>query len=135
MSEILVASVRDAYEAWNQGDWDVASAALHPEFEWTTAPQVPNAGVYRGREAVKAFFKDQGAAFDHWAVEPEEFLEGDDRVVAFIKIRAVPKGSSKEIEIRIAHLWTFRGGKAIAGQAFPRREEALVAAGLGHDDA
>ena len=51
--------------------------------------------------------------------------------MVFVKIRARPKGSSAEIELRNGHLWTFRDGKAISLRMFPKPEEVLEAAGLG----
>jgi ketosteroid isomerase-like protein len=38
--------------------------------------------------------------------------------------------SSAFLERRAAHLWTMRGNKATRLEIFPRREEALEAAGL-----
>ncbi len=51
-------------------------------------------------------------------------------MVAFVKFRLRPKGSTAEFEIRIGTLWTFRDGKVIAAEGFPEREKALEAAGL-----
>jgi ketosteroid isomerase-like protein len=132
MSQENVEALRSAYDAVNRRDWDAALQAAHPDFEWTTDPRVPNAGTYRGREEVKRFFEDQTAAFETWAVEPERFFETEegDRIVAFVKFRMSPKGSSAELEIQTAALWTFRDGKAVSGQGFAERERALEAAGL-----
>jgi ketosteroid isomerase-like protein len=44
--------------------------------------------------------------------------------------RARPRESSAFLERRAAHLWTMRGNKAIRLEIFPRRGDALEAAGL-----
>ena len=61
---------------------------------------------------------------------PEEFFEGDDRVVVFVTQRAQPKGSSAVIEIKTGDVWTLRDGKVLTLETFPQREKALEAAGL-----
>jgi hypothetical protein len=45
-------------------------------------------------------------------------------------LRSRPAGSRAEVEIRAAHVWTMRDGRATRLEIFPRREKALEAAGL-----
>ncbi len=130
MSQENVEAVRESYAAGNRGDWDLAFSSAAPEFEWETDPRVPNAGIYRGRAAVQRFFEDQAAPFEGRTIEPERFISDGDQVLAFVRIRVRPRGSGAEVVAEIAHLWTFRDGRCIRGQAFARREEALDAAGL-----
>jgi hypothetical protein len=68
--------------------------------------------------------------FEAWALQPEEFFERDDQVAVVYKVRARPKGSSAEIEIRNGALWTIQGGKAVSLRFFSKPEDALEAAGL-----
>ena len=130
MSQADIETLRSAYEAVNRGDWDSAFGAMHPDFEWKTADQVPLAGTYRGPEEVRRFFGDQRKAFEEVLFEPEQFFERGDRIVVFLRGRLRPRGSSATVEIRIANLWTMRDGKAARCEAFPVREEALKALGL-----
>jgi ketosteroid isomerase-like protein len=130
MSQADVETLWDAYEAANRGDWDSAVRAMHPDFEWKTADQVPLAGTYRGPDEVRRFFEDQRKAFEEVLFEPEQFFERGDRIVVFVLGRFRPRGSSARVEVRIAHLWTMRDGKAARCKAFPVREEALEAVGL-----
>jgi ketosteroid isomerase-like protein len=130
MSQENVETLRAGYEAVNRGDWDSAFRAMHPDFEWKTADQVPLAGTYRGPEEVRRFFEDQRKAFEEVLFEQEQFFERGDRIVVFLLGRLRPRGSSATVEIRIAHLWTMRNGKAARCEAFPVREEALEAVGL-----
>ena len=120
--------MRRAYDAMNRGDWDAALENAHPDVTWTTAPQVPNAGTYEGRDAMRDFLEDQREPFDSFTLEVDESFAKDDQVLLFLNVRARPKGASKEVEVEIAHLWTFRDGKAAAGQSFPDRRDAVEAA-------
>ena len=126
MSQENVEIVRRAYVALADRDWDALFRDAHPEFALVTQLQ----GSFRGPEDARRFIEDQISAFRTWTAEPEEFLEGSDQVVAFVRSRAQPTGSSAEIEIKIAHVWTLRDGKVLTIETFPKREEALEAAGL-----
>ena len=113
MSQENVEIVRSIYEAFNRGDWDAAFRYTHPDFELTTPPGI-NAGTFRGCEECQGFWQDAITAFEAVTAEPEEIFESGEQVVAFVKTRARPKGSSAEIEIRTGHLWTFRDGKVLS---------------------
>jgi uncharacterized protein len=127
--------VRRMYEAFNRGDWEAAFADTSPEIEWETDPRHPKAGIYRGREEFQRFMQDLEDPFEQSVIEPEQFFARGDRVVAFIKIRRRPSGSTAELAIRIGELWTLHDGKIVRGQAFGEREKALEAAGLSQQDA
>ena len=129
MSEENVELVRSVYEAFSRRDWDSAFSLVVPKFEFTLK-RGPDAGSHRGREEVRRVIEDQASAFDLWIIEPEEFFERGDVVVAFVKFRLQPKGSNAEFEIRIGNLWTIRDGKLLSVEGFPEREKALKAAGL-----
>jgi ketosteroid isomerase-like protein len=130
MSEENVEALRAVYEAINRGDWDGAFRDMHPDFELTTPPQSPNPGTYRGREECQEFLQDGLAAFEASTVEPEEFFESGNRMVAVVNTRVRPKGSSAEIQNRNGHLWAIRDDKFLSLRFFPNPEDALEAAGL-----
>ena len=130
MSQADIETLRVRYEAFNRGDWDAAARFAHPEFELRTSDRVPNRGTYRGPEEARRFFEDLFAPFEEMVVEPEEFFERGDQIAVFVLVRLRPTGSSAEVENRIGHLWTMREGKASRLEVFPRREDALEAAGL-----
>jgi uncharacterized protein len=130
MSQADIETLRVGYEAFNQGDWDTPTRFVHPEFELQTADRVVNPGTYRGLDETRRFFEDLFEPFEEVTVEPEEFFESGDQIVVFVAARLKPAGSTAEVENRIGHLWTMRDGKVVRLQVFPRREEALEAAGL-----
>jgi ketosteroid isomerase-like protein len=95
----------------------------------------PIAGTYRGAEEVRRFFDEMWAAFAEVAVQPERFIDLDDRIVVFLLMRLRPTDSNATLEMRIAHLWTVRDGEIIRCEVFTKREDALEAAGLSEQDA
>jgi ketosteroid isomerase-like protein len=121
--------VRRAYEAIARGDWDAAFSFTHPDFSMTTK-RGPRAGTHRGREEVQDFGEDYIGAFDDFAMEPEEFHESGDHVVAVVKRRARPEGGSIDIEVRNGHLFTLREGQILSLESFPDPKDALAAIGL-----
>jgi uncharacterized protein len=129
MSEENVEAVRRCYEAANRGDWDAAFRDAHPNFEMTVQ-RGPYAGTHCGREAVQRMLVDIRTPFDVWDIEPEQLLDNGDQVVALIKNRVRPKGTSAELETRNGHVWRFRDGKAVSLDNFPASEDSLKAAGL-----
>jgi ketosteroid isomerase-like protein len=56
--------------------------------------------------------QDLDDPFEQTVIEPEEFFARGDRVVAFIRIRRRPSGSTAEVKIRIGELWTLRDGRS-----------------------
>lgn len=129
MSRENVEIVRRVYDAANRNDWDAAFRDAHPEFE-ATFQRGPAAGTHRGRESLQTILLDQRAAFDSWIVEVLEVHESGERVVAIVRSRLRPKGSSAEFEFRNGHIWTIRDGTILSLVGYPSPEDALEAAGL-----
>ena len=127
MSQSDIETLRLGYEAASRGDWDGLLRGMHPDIEWKT---IRTGGPYRGHDEVRRFLEDQREAFEEVATEPEEVFEHGDRIVVFLRIRARPRGSDAMVENRVGHCWTMRDGKAARCETFPRREDALKAAGL-----
>jgi ketosteroid isomerase-like protein len=127
MSQENVETVRRVYDALNHGDWDAVFRDTHPDFEvMTQRPAV----TQRRREGVQGFLEDYIAAFDSMVLQPDEFIENGDQVVALVTRRARPRGGSGEIVVRNGHLWTLRDGTILSMKTFPDPEKAIEAAGL-----
>jgi ketosteroid isomerase-like protein len=129
MSQENVEIVRRIYEAFNEGDFARAVEPASPDFEF-----VPDEreiiGVFQGREKVQRYLEDQADVFDENQVQPEEFFDKDDQVIVFIRVRGRGRGSGVELDVRIAHVWTFRAGKPVRCEVFAERDKVLEAAGL-----
>ena|SRR5438093_13282274 len=129
--------VRRAYKSFNRwaahpevepfADPKVESL-LHPEVEFHTYADSPEAGVYRGRDAVIAYNQRLFEQFESVHIEVEELLSAGDRVVVVSRQHAVPRAGQAEIVVQVAEVWTIRDGLLAERHSFATREEALEAA-------
>lgn len=129
MSEGNVEIVQAIYDAMNKQDLPRARELTHPDAEWISDPRVGMAPL-RGREAIFAYFLDQGEMFEGLRVDVERLSEAGDKVVAFIRVTGHGQASDVGIDISIGHVWTIRDGVIVLGEGYGDRDEALRAAGL-----
>lgn len=131
-----MALVREVLETVNRtGSWAAGLDLADPELEFETDPSHPLAGIYRGREEVKAFLAEFEAPYERTLLDPEQIYARGDQVVTLVQVSRRPQGGSTDIESRVGFWWTLRDGRIVREQAFAKREMALEAAGLGEDDA
>jgi len=128
--EEAIAALRAAYSAFNHGDIDSAVAVMDPQIEWSEPAECPGGGTYHGREGAKQYLTQSRNGLAEGTSEPEQFFVSGDRVVVFVYAHVRPKGSNEWRELRLADVFTFRNGKAIAMHAFADRQEALLWVGL-----
>jgi ketosteroid isomerase-like protein len=139
MSEDNVETVKDGYAAfraaWRTNDrapyeaWlrDMASA----RFEY-----VPSADVLGGptgsldREEFLRWLDTFWEEFEVVIAEPSELVDAGDIVLARATFRGRGRRSGAEVEIDQWQVWNFTDGRAVRGQAFASRADALEAAGL-----
>lgn len=119
--------IRDAYEALNQGEIESALAVLEPDAQWEEHSELPEAGVYRGREAIKTFLVGYLDSWEEFRQETEELIDAGDRVGVFLRMAAKGKGSGIEVKARYAHLWTMRGGMGVRVDAYADCDRARAA--------
>jgi len=86
--------------------------------------------VFRGREGFGEFIARIADAWRKWRFEVERFLDADDGVVVFLRIRAEGGASQVPIQFETTHVWTVRGGRVKSLRAYRNRSQALEAAGL-----
>jgi ketosteroid isomerase-like protein len=133
MSEENVELVRHAYVALTQGDEDTLRDLAIPEFVFDFSRRLMDPIVLRGREeAIAYFLSETREVLDDWpAWEPQELIDADDHVVAYVRIGARGKASGVEVEAYVWHLWTVRDGKLVEHSYFgDDRAAALEAAGI-----
>jgi len=130
MPEAYFEALRPAYEAISRGDWDAVFRDVDPDFELKTPDRGLGVATVRGREQASRAFEDFFEPYEEVIAEPQEFFDRGDRIVVFFLLRSRPRGSRATVEIRAAHLWTMRDGRAARLEIFPEREKALEAAGL-----
>jgi ketosteroid isomerase-like protein len=139
MSQENVALVSSLYEI-GAGDWfkvapdqfdQAFRESIDEHFEARLPSDYPEGElVFRGREGFDEMMAMLGDTWGKWRIEPERFFDAGDRVVVFMRILAEGGASGVPIEIETAHVWTIRGARATAMQAYRDRSDALEAAGL-----
>jgi ketosteroid isomerase-like protein len=86
--------------------------------------------MYRGPEAFRQFLDRWWGEFHEAHVEVHELIDAGDHVLADLTFRGRGRQSGVETNWSLWQLWTLRDGKAVRGQGFTSREEALEAAGV-----
>ena len=114
MSQDNVELVRGIYDAFARGDVAAVLGAMSPDIEWIEAENFPLAdrNPYRGPQAVaEGVFARLAADWDGFGVEPEEFLDAGDTVVALGRYRGTHKATGRAMNPQLAHVWRVAGGK------------------------
>jgi ketosteroid isomerase-like protein len=132
MSRENVEIVREAFDAFNRGDLDAALQWMHPDIEWQTVDSFPDAGTYRGREAVGEFWKTWRDSFLGFTLHLEECVPvGDRHVLATFRVSGEGAGSGVGVESpQVFQLGEISDGQVIRVGMFLAEREALEAAGL-----
>ena len=131
--------VRRAYESFNrwaaQPDGEPfrtpgVESLLHPDVVFHTYPSAPEAGVYRGRDAVIEYNQRLFEQFASVRIELEELLAARDRVAVISRQHALPKTGAASMVVNVVEVWTIRDGLLAERRTYPTRAEALEAVGL-----
>jgi uncharacterized protein len=110
--------LKEAYEALNRGEIEGALGVLEPDAEWHEHSDLPEAGVYRSRDAIRTFLLGYLESWEEFHQETEELIDSGDRVAVFLRTAVKGKGSGIEVEGCYAHLWTMRGGRGVRVDAY-----------------
>ena len=94
--------------------------------------QPDNAGVYRGHDGVRAFWRDWLSAWSDLHFEIQDLLDAGDEVVLLVREqRQWGRRSGIATDVPpYGMVFTLRDGKVIRVRAYPDQEAALEAAGL-----
>ena len=120
---------------FNNGDWEAASANLHPEFVWVN--DADTAGVMgvelelRGPAQMRAWWASFFGQWDEWEMVPGEPREGSGgRVFIPCRFTGTGKGSGVPIEFDFFQVWDFKDGSPVRIRNIRDPDAALAAAGL-----
>jgi uncharacterized protein len=121
-----IATLRDAYSAFNRGDIDAAVEGLDLQIAWIEpAEEFPGGGTYHGRDGAKHYLTQSRAAWAEVSSEPERFIAAGKRIVVFVHARVRPKGGNEWQDVKLVDVYTVRDGKIVEMRAFADRQEAL----------
>ncbi len=81
---------------------------IDPQMEWIPMDGTLLGGPFRGHHEVRGFLETIMDAWDEFRIEPEDFIEREDQVLALVRVRTRARASGIELDERWAHLWTAR---------------------------
>src|SRR2546421_1009248 len=105
--------LRSAYESLNDGDIEGAVAVLDHDAEWCEHSDLPEAGLYRGRDSIRTFLERFLESWEDFHQETEGLITGDRCVLILLRSRSTGAGSGVNVEAQYAHLWTMEGGRGV----------------------
>jgi uncharacterized protein len=129
MRERNVEIVRNAIAAYNAGDIDAVAALISPDLELYSTPEMPNGGLFHGREGFDEWLTQWLEAWDEFRLELVAVEAVDDRHVV-ADVRQIGRGahSGIELDMPVVHLYEIDAdGKAVRFQLHVRRDAALAA--------
>jgi uncharacterized protein len=106
--------VQSVYEAFGRGDMTALAERMADDIEWVNPGDPaddPNAGVFKGKEAVLGWFGGLASTLDFTTFEPREFIAQNDKVVSLVYAEATARDTGRALVNHEAHVWTFRDGK------------------------
>jgi uncharacterized protein len=109
--------VSSLYAAFAARDVAAVLALTDPGLVVTQTELLPWGGAYHGPAGLQEFLGKLLGRVDS-RVEVEEYVEAGDRVVAIGRTRGSVRGSGAPFDVRVAHLWTIRAGKAARFEAY-----------------
>jgi len=130
MSQENVEIVRKLSEEFSRGSVDAVRPFFHPDITWHEDPSFPEAGVYRGIDAVVEYSRQFIAEFSEIHYEVGECIDFGDDVIASMHIRGKGKTSGAAFELSAWWALTIRDRMVVRGFAYLDRDRALQAVGL-----
>lgn len=124
--------LRRYYELWRNEENEAARDLLFdPEIELIQPSELPGGtGVYRGYGGLEQALREGLEAFEYYRPEPEQFALAGDSVVVTLRLLARGRQTGMEVDARLAHLFVFRGERAVRWEVYLSPADALAAAGL-----
>jgi ketosteroid isomerase-like protein len=98
--------------------------------EFINAREDPDHATYRGIDAIRKQHQGWFESYPDLHVEPLEIRSNGDRVFAWTRFTGHGAESGAAMEMELAHVATFEGGKLRRIQEYSDRGEALEAVGL-----
>jgi ketosteroid isomerase-like protein len=127
MSAQDIETLKAGYDAFARQDMEAVMAAFHDDIEWVQPDSLPTGGRYRGRDEVMGFFGRLSEIWEQLSVEPTEFLDAGDAIVAIVRLRGRARAGSFDGDA--AHVWRMRDGRAAAFTEYIDTARVLEAMG------
>ena len=129
MSRENVELARRAFDAYNRRDFPAFFALCDPELTYRNREDEPDVRLYQGLEDYKRYVESWLETFGDLQLEPQDFIDLGDEVIAVAELRGRGGSSGPEVQGSYVFLLRFRDGLIVEGREYATSEEALVAAG------
>jgi ketosteroid isomerase-like protein len=103
---------------------------FHSDFECALRWIDTDPTTYPGLGGMRTGWLDWLAPWVQYRTEVEDVLDAGDRVLVLTRDFGRREGSTQEVELLGAAVWTIRNGKIVRAEFYPDRAEALEAVGL-----
>jgi ketosteroid isomerase-like protein len=121
----IVQAALEHFAATGEPAWE----RLHEDVE-VYDHDIVDADDYRGHAGFAHWLEDWAAAWSDFAMEPEEFVDAGERVVALILQKTTGHGSNIALERHDAMVFEIRDAKIARLDYYNNRQQALEAVGL-----
>src|SRR5262245_34853629 len=135
MSQENVEIVRRVIDAWNRRQQERATRYIDPDVVFDATRRRVNPKTYTGIEGMRAMLADTDEVWEEFRMEPDEFVDAGDWIVAIG--RWVGKGTGSGIEVRqpVVDVFRLHDGRIVRLElGYTDRGKALEAAGLPDQD-
>jgi ketosteroid isomerase-like protein len=131
MSEENVEIVRRGFAAYNRGDLEGVLEDWAPDAvcDWSNSRGF-DAGVYRGRGEILAFWQRFLETFDEVRLEIEDLVEVEDGLLIVENVAYLRGRDGIKTQARSAWLITIRDGEQTSLTLYQTKQEAREAAGV-----
>jgi ketosteroid isomerase-like protein len=132
----VVRSLAEAFQERDREGMEQSFTAFDPQVEWDASrlsDVVPDiAGMYRGHEGVRAFWRRWLTAWRDVRFEIQDVLDAGDEVVLLIRNQRMwGRHSGVQVEFQpYGWVYAFRGNLIVRVLWYPSQQAALEAAGL-----
>ncbi len=131
MSQENVEVIKQAFEAFDRGDYDAVLALFDENVVINQPPELPGAPpILHGHAGVLESFELWPEQWDEFRIEMLDIRDLGSHVLLSTQTFGRGKQSGIEVEARFTFVFTLDKGKIIRWQLFLREEDALEAAGL-----
>lgn len=104
--------------------------ALHPDFQAAFVDTLHGTTAYSGIDGLREAWLDWVSPWATYRTEIEDVLDLGERVLLLVRDYARGQGSSQEVMLLGAAIWTLRDGKIVRAEFYSDRSAARAAVGL-----
>jgi ketosteroid isomerase-like protein len=118
--------VRNAFEAFNEGDWDRALRDCHDDVEWVNLRErnIDQPASLHGREQIRSFWDDFFGIWDSSTMDLVEVEDHGDRVLIGVHFESHGQASGVPIVLDYYAVYEFRDGRIARIENVATREQA-----------